>query len=1353
MNGRSYLKKSVLLCGESDQGRFKRTFLIQERLPGAGASAVCYRASYEGGSCGILKEFYPLDVPSLVRDADGQILRCTGTEEDRRVFEQLLEEYVAPYRMLQEARRQDELATFLPPFEIYYGSDADCHPIGTVYIWSPEPRLETFDRVCDEIHAHPTVRPEYHLLHVLYAMESLVKCVLALHKAGLIHRDIKPSNFGFVKRGDELLTQSISLFDVDTICSVYHVPTGVARFSEGFAEPEVKTMSPCPLTDIFSIGATLFHAIIVCEEARAGGDLYHPAFYAQLRQMVDSSELITASETNSHPHLRAILTRILQKTLCLRRDRYQCCEALLADVQRALYYVIPAELSGKGHPAQQWILADADQLRELDCRSENHSTPALQHLLYTVPLYADCPPEQKALDVLVIGFGKYGQRFLDIVLQIGQMPGKQLSVTVVSDSAEDKAVYLNERPELGRFFDVDGSLPDDPECYGAIRFVTHTLPADAPADNAAFLHSLFPAGSTPDYAFVAVGQDSLTLSLAASVQPFCRTCFVWEGKALALAEYGEMHPVYVNADISRDAFFTELERMAFNVHLLWNKHLRIPFRALRKDFRKPYHYNSCISFVLSVQYKMYAIGIRSQNRTAEEQAQAYLAYISAHETQKNELIWLEHRRWVTEKLCAGYRCMTNLEECARGQTKDERLKRHICIVRSRPDAGLSAPDWTTKEGLPDPDKWDHPVPEALERLDALDRMSVELHLMYRRHAEEQGLSNVLVSAVTGQTEQDPACAAAFRELLHCMHQIQSAHRDSLRLYEGLRTACLSSVRASSILRRSGQRTLLRLMDSLHEQFYPVMAAQMYRDYKKDDAVLVEGIPFILTYSHAVCMMIPYSAGNPTAVFDNLAAACIIRPDRLLYLAYCQDDAELRALRRTLPRLTGYMSRREMHAKAEFLIGCTPALCAEYADVFAQECRTQGGRIHSIRLVPAASETAFADAIRALLQGRRKSSRRFLLELNDTPLSGALEAADFPAHFPYFRFDATSMQFTMTRACNALQYIRNDAFLTVSDLFPDAASYAAPIESLVDCKALWSRCSTCGSAWKALATRLHAYTNAHDCIASFTRNCTASKTEGICRWLLPAGCRSAAERILNAFTAEGIIGSASRVQSITADSCAVEILDFYGNRSALDALFARPDLLLQTDLICCRTEPETHTVQVLYQGLVVRGFDCRALPEESLQLLTYFRENGLLNNLSFTEQSADFAFAAPQIRELLTKEERLLMLYVCRMAKESGRFDDIRSREELGIREDAFDLVLTRGYSSLFVKCLTEPNSASSKRLAAFAGQYGIHADTMLIIHTEHALQVQTQNNSEIAGTLAGLLTGGNRQIIKQEESL
>ena len=124
--------------------------------------------------------------------------------------------------------------------------------------------------------------------------------------------DIKPSNFGFIRRGSEVLTQTLTMFDVDSICSVFDPPEELMG-TEGFMEPEAAFEQPNNLTDIYAIGATLFYAVAGSDETKSSGYYYREDYYPQLRDMINTSDLVCASEANSHPRLRDALTRILEK--------------------------------------------------------------------------------------------------------------------------------------------------------------------------------------------------------------------------------------------------------------------------------------------------------------------------------------------------------------------------------------------------------------------------------------------------------------------------------------------------------------------------------------------------------------------------------------------------------------------------------------------------------------------------------------------------------------------------------------------------------------------------------------------------------------------------------------------------------------------------------------------------------------------------------------------------------------------------------------------------------------------------------------------------------------------------------
>ena len=94
--------------------------------------------------------------------------------------------------------------------------------------------------------------------------------------------------------------------------------------------------------------------------------------------------------------------------------------------------------------------------------------------------------------------------------------------------------------------------------------------------------------------------------------------------------------------------------MGGRAFLTENKNDLLDFAAVKTEFRKPYNHSSCVSYVLSIKYKLYSIGIDLSQHSPVEAARLYTDAISAKNydnTTIDELSWLEQRRWVTEKLC------------------------------------------------------------------------------------------------------------------------------------------------------------------------------------------------------------------------------------------------------------------------------------------------------------------------------------------------------------------------------------------------------------------------------------------------------------------------------------------------------------------------------------------------------------------------------------------------------------------------------------------------------------------------------------------------------------------------------
>ena len=111
------------------------------------------------------------------------------------------------------------------------------------------------------------------------------------------------------------------MFDIDSLCSIWdESPDTIV--TEGYTEPEAGYKECSNQTDIYSIGATLFTAVVITDETKASGYLYREDYYEHLKRMIAESELMIASEANSHPRLRNLLVSILKKCLCLSVWRF-----------------------------------------------------------------------------------------------------------------------------------------------------------------------------------------------------------------------------------------------------------------------------------------------------------------------------------------------------------------------------------------------------------------------------------------------------------------------------------------------------------------------------------------------------------------------------------------------------------------------------------------------------------------------------------------------------------------------------------------------------------------------------------------------------------------------------------------------------------------------------------------------------------------------------------------------------------------------------------------------------------------------------------------------------------------------
>lgn len=1334
MSQRNALNKQITLTGVSDGGRFSRTFQIQRKIR-EGASVICYEATHEASGRGILREFYPQSAFwHTDRDEAGQLLLNGDYAAAVDQFRSEMARYLKPYELLLQAMKEPEhrdLQTCIPAFEVYRGGDSCPDSAGTAYIFTTDPESVTFASICQTIRANPKKRPEYHLVKVLSAMISLTEGVRALHRAGLLHRDIKPGNFGFASRGSEALTDAVSLFDIDTVCAMYPLPRERV-ISQGFTEPEAldsrrRDYSAGCQTDIYSIGATLFSALVLTPETEAAGYVYIQEFRDQLRELLSRSALITASEGNSHPKLRGNLARVLEKCLAPREERYPNCDELLEDLHRALRYALPSHLARKHISGERWVLRDAE--RSLDQKREDNADLSLLYHLYDHPLYRSCP-EAGELRVLVVGFGRFGQRFTDLALTLGQMCRRSLSVTVLTDDPGDKVQYLADRPELSDFFAVDAPF-DEKRHYGRLMFApVRSLEREDRQKNVDILQELIfescDENRQPHYVFLALGEDGLNRSAAGAVweasEDFggpCTVSYVWEGEEPPAEDAGRI-PLRIHLSARHRPGYDRLEQMAFGVHCVWNKDFGVPHAKLRAEFRDPYNYGSCVSNAVSLKYKLFSIGIDLDTLTADEAAARFAA---EKKTWKQQLIWMEHRRWVTEKLCGGWRRMTDLDRCAPGDTKDKRNKRHICIVRSDPNQNLAA-----KFRANNYEKWDTATEAELADLDALDRLSVALHRMYVKKAaqlrEKDLMGSENMESIRAMVSESREAMAAFRDWQTCVRAIATGDRGRVNLYESLTDALKQAGKAH--LPGHIQEGLDRQLKAFDSVFRVILESTRHRDLKQDDVAMIDAIPGILSGRENLYLAVPFDWGDNTRVFSNVAAAAVADPVRLLWLACLDGPRSFQDLTAAAAQAAEFLNRKNLRCGVEFILGYDPRDITVDQGVWDRLKSIFGSRLRQVKALPAQSPVELAREMEGYLTQRRKAQPSLRLERNQTRLSYLLEGAQVYDRFDSYRFDAKTAGFTQTRGCADLGYLRSRAGITVSDLFSlgRSAGQSSQPEFFAEYPALWERYRRNPGAWKLLCNTLQAHSDRQDVLATLSRR-NAFGPEGTqWRYLIPYGCGACGKKLLSELKTLEAVGPESTVLGYTNDACEVLIQGQGPNRTAFDAIFASHYALTDPAALRVAPVPGRGEVQVLYDDLVVKHLPVpmnRAY--EFRELLRWFAGLGFVTGLREEQDTVRFTYATRQIKELMTVAGKILEVYTYHKARETGKFDDVACSYELTWEHTAvrseFDCIVTRGFQSLFIECKarTKIDQDYYYKLSSLARQFGVNARAVLIADT------------------------------------
>lgn len=1020
---------------------------------------------------------------------------------------------------------------------------------------------------------------------------------------------------------------------------------------------------------------------------------------------------------------------------------------------------------------------------------------AIQYHLYQHPLYHFLSEEDESLNVLVVGFGNYGQKFLDICLQIGHVKKKKLHVTVISDDSAEEKQYLAERPELANFYKIvdkdteeeaesqqtreeDDTPTDFGGIYGTIIFELAKLERDNQQANADILQNhVMCEHYDAHYAFIALGEDLLNQAAAKacesvvdSLELQCMVSYVQEGKTSISGDNDNLQPVFVNEDVRKLPLHSEIERMAFNTHLIWEKSLNIDYQLVRAEFRRPYNHYSCMSHVLFLKYKLYHAGIDLEHCSFEKAAKIFQEKVLGEgETcigLKNELVWMEHRRWVTEKICKGWRRISNLRDCRNGGMKDERRKCHVCILPSSPNQNLA------DEYKKNPAFWDKASEGKLNKLDELDRVSVRLHRMFMKEAEQVRKENLLNSRnfaiIRDLVEKDESAMAAFQEWFVCLKDIWNADNKKVWLYKGLRNKLLQAAENLSDIDR---KSLKEQVNALETRFYPILASMEYRDYKLDDVALVENIPFVLTYTQSLYLAIPFVASSDNSkIFQNAASAMVSNPARILYLCSVKEKSDVLEIKKTIPYVMAYLERKQVRAKVEFVVVLTEEMLSCVQQNLESVGEQYKKRIKQIKYIAAPTEEEMPAKLEEYLAERKKRRKAFVVERNKTELSALMEGAGIYQRFPNFRFDSAAMKFRSLTKCDLLGYIRKFPYFTVADMVSlrrSGSKISRQPEFFAEYKELWEKYCENPRTWKVFCETLGDSAKKHDIIASFERRAGREKEEEReYRYILPFSCKKSVSKVIEFLKKNKVCEERSRVNRYATDSCEVIIVDKYGYRRKYDRLFADVYTLMEADAIDVFLNAREHIIYVVFDSLHAVNVPIGANRNGFNDLLRFFQKRGYIINVEFEEKNSSnisFTYATRQIKELLTKGGRMLEVYVYHKVRESGLFDDIMSGFEIEWEDNPenkneFDCIITKGFQTVFVECkaVGMMEQVHYYKLKVLAEQFGINVIMVMLRDTQEKSYHDTaklNRNQEERGKKLDIITVREQEEIEHIDEI
>lgn len=960
-------------------------------------------------------------------------------------------------------------------------------------------------------------------------------------------------------------------------------------------------------------------------------------------------------------------------------------------------------------------------------------TSVIQNLLYCFPLYNFVSKEK--VNLVVFGYSNISQKFVDLAFETAQVNGYKLNITVVSDDKDAKDNYIQARPEFCNFFSVDNETIDDD--YGTLSFNTILFENIEKG-----ISEVMPNNDFSKYAYFFIGFDNDDLNF--KIAKACVECRKLQDAKFVINCLSDTENTYdginfVHRDDSLESHpdYKTLKTMAFNCHLVWNNSKMLDMRKLQRQFLSKYCYPSCLSYVISLKYKLASIGINFLDPNAPELFERLIKSKSP-ENKKiiEEMVKNEHKRWNVNMMCRGYRRAKSLDNYVTGiESKSNGY--HACLVRSTGEHTLGSNEWKKNNH----EKWDSAKDIELKTLDELDEVSVRLHRAYVNRARQIKCDNIIIQSdidiINKLLEGYPKAQNAFDKYNICLQEISAGNSAKTSLYEHYYFALIREI---NVIPTSKAKIICKRIDALAASFSSILESEKYIAFKEYDVDLIKQIPFILTYRSNLHIGIPFDLTNikpsiNTAAFRIVESALLINPSRITYI--CEfERGDLLNLTRILEYAIKSMDSHKLRSVINICLFANCLLTEPELSLIMEV----SARIHSVDIIK--NEKEFVE------YAKKRHLNTF--EFNRTRSSSLIERYDYCCSSNY-KYDCWNNKF-YTANCKEVKYISFSPCLKISDIFEcknSVEDYSYP-DMKKDYINFWNLYRNSEYKWKALCDILGAQNKTNISEIKDIQDINIIKNyliEKVCIDSIKKLCKQVKKANNNiSYNIELYSNNAYSV-SINAPSTLHDVIS---------SLLGESYKLYDPNSINIRVREGRAWIYYdsLYTGIISSDLIKMKLEKYHLRysdikpLLDNVLSKGYIRQFRGDEtKGISFSYSTHQFKDVMIQSGRILELFVYYKLLETGLFNDVANSVEIHWNNDEaeneIDIIATRGYKVLIIECKAQVELSQDyyNKLSRLNTDYGFNSVPVIVADTLGISKYQEENKRMIEiGNRVGIHT-------------